>query len=117
MVLQLSGSARLAKLYRVWHSWTTDTLSDNLINNGAPMFFSIEGRPTEALFFATDAGLTLTIGINGDVEEASEEDLSQLRWSAISLPQMNEDARMAIEMARSHASDNGWVLDDLVYYN
>jgi hypothetical protein len=79
--------------------------------------FSIDARPTPDLFFTTDEGQQFYIDADGELAGAPEEDFANLRWASIDGPAGNEDVRLAIEMARSYAADNGWTLSDTVYFD
>ncbi len=61
--------------------------------------FSIDSRPTPALFFATDEGAIIRVHPDGIVDEANDEDLLELRYSPISA--LRNDP--AIMQARSQA--------------
>jgi len=81
------------------------------------MHYSIGARPTLELFFATEEGPVFCVNEDGELVDASKEDLEYLRWAPMDGADMNDDARTAINMAKAHARDNGWTLSDEVYFN
>ena len=81
------------------------------------MTYSIGARPTLELFFTTEQGHTFCVDLDGELSPAPDEDLSMLRWAVMGETDLNADAKWAVELAQSHARDNGWTLNDEIYFN
>lgn len=81
------------------------------------MNYSIDARPTPELYFTAESGEQFCINMDGEISAAPDEDLSDLRSAPTSATNVNEDVKSALQMARDHAADNGWVLSDYMYFN
>jgi hypothetical protein len=81
------------------------------------MHYSIDGRPTQELFFTTDEGPTFCIGENGEITATPAEDLSILRFAPMDEADVNADVRAAVRMAKAYAAEQGWTLTDEFFFD
>ena len=80
--------------------------------------FSIQGRPTEYLFFETSADSLLQVASTGLATESKTDDREFMRSASVSELMDNVQFVAALSTARGYAAQAGLELyDDMVYFD
>lgn len=83
-----------------------------------PQQFSINGRPTLALFFTTEDGAILCVHPDGRIEEMPDEDLLDMRHAPLSALDGNADVLRARDLATAYAESKEYLIQvDDVYFD